>query len=876
MLKGLLFMKRIKMLQVIILFCAIFRMAEGSPDDFRINQLGYYPQGNKVVPVLFTQESAFALVDTAGDTVYQGDLSEEIRWSSTGDTVKRADFSDFRKEGTYWLKVEDKGVSMPVHIRSNVLYDVSMAAFKTFYFQRASMALQEEFAGNYARKSGHPDTLCYYHESTEKDSGQASSPGGWYDAGDYGKYVVNAGVTLGNLFFFFENFGDYFGDSALNIPESKNGMDDLLDEIKYELDWLLTMQDTDGGVIHKLTTLQHAAMVMPDADKGKRYFIGKSTAATLDFAAVMAMAGRIYRNIENQKEFADTCISRAKRAWDWAVINPEMHFTKNPAGVGTGEYNDNSVRNDEFLWAAAELFITTGDSVYKDSIRVGRLSYTPVDWKSPGGIATYSLATSTNELESDSVEAIRNKLTDAADKLVAQIEKHAFRIPSGNYYYWGSNGVFSNAGLILIAAFKVSGDTTYARAAAEIADYLLGKNALSNSFVTGFGIKRSENPHHRIIVADTIKDAIPGFLVGGPNGSPDTYNDASGDYETNEIAINWNAPASALFASINKIFGKMEPTVDIGGHFLIQVVNGPGQIEVSPLKVKYNTGDTVVLKAVPEDGQMFLGWKGVIAGMDSVIITIVDKDLRIVADFGKPQELVKNGDFSNGRTGWSIWGASGSIADKEYKITITDEGINDWDIQLVKNGIPLLKGAVYVFQFDARSDSSRTIIADVAKSSGDYGSYTGGPKRCKLDTSMKHFEYKFTMKKDSDLGARITFNCGLSTKSVFLDNVSIKIFDPSPVLDQKFQRGTFLKPFKFRMNGNQVTFQLSVLHPYKAKLEVFDLKGRLKKNLSNTIKSKQPGTHNVFLGRDFSEGVYLIRYFDGSKLHSQAWTNLKR
>lgn len=869
-------MKQIKILYVIILFCTMLRMAEGSPDDFRINQLGYYPQGNKVVPVLFTQESTFALIDTAGDTVYQGNLSEQIRWSSTGDTVRRADFSDFRKEGTYWLKVKDKGVSMPVHIRSNVLYDVSMAAFKTFYFQRASMALQETFADKYARKAGHPDTLCYFHKSTGRDSGHASSPGGWYDAGDYGKYVVNAGVTLGNLFFFFENFGEYFGDSALNIPESRNGMDDLLDEIKYELDWLLTMQDTDGGVFHKLTTLQHAAMVMPDADKGKRYFIGKSTAATLDFAAVMAMAGRIYRNLETQKVFADTCIVRAKRAWDWAVKNPEMFFTKNPDGVGTGEYNDNSLINDEFLWAAAELFITTEDSIYKDSIRVSRLKYAPVSWQSPGGIASFSLATVANKLDSDSIEAIRKELTDAAGKVVDQIEKHAFRIPSSNYYYWGSNGVFSNAGLLLLAAFKVSEDTVYARAAAEIADYLLGKNALNNSFVTGFGIKRSENPHHRIIVADTVKDAIPGFLVGGPNGSPDIYNDVASDYETNEVAINWNAPVSALFAAINKIFGKMESTEDIDGHFLVQIVNGPGKIEVSPLKVKYNTGDTVRLKAIPQEGQMFLGWTGVIAGMDSVITISIDKDSRIVADFGRPQELVKNGDFSGGKTEWSLLGAKGSVTNKEYKITITDEGVNNWDVQLVQNGIPLIKDAVYVFQFDARSDSTRTIIADVAKSSGDYASYTGGPKECSLDTNMKHFEFKFTMKKTSDLGARITFNCGLSTKSVILDNVSMKIFDPSPVLDQKLQRVTFIKPLKFRMSGEQMMLQISVLDPYKAKLEIFDLRGCLKKDLSNTFISKKPGIYSVSLGRDFSEGVYLIRYFDGSMLHAQSWTNLRR
>ncbi len=869
-------MMRLKVLQTIILVSGIVSLVKGSADDFRINQLGYYPQANKVVPVLFTQESTFALVDEAGDTVFKGDLSDKIRWSLTNDTVKRADFSSFQKEGTYWLQVADKGVSMPIHIRSNVLYDVSMAAFKTFYFQRSSMALLEEHAGKFARKSGHPDTLCQFHISTGRDSGFASSPGGWYDAGDYGKYVVNAGVTLGNLFFFFENFGEYFGDSALNIPESRNGEDDLLDEIKYELNWLFTMQDTDGGVFHKLTTAQFPGMIMPDADKAKRYFIGKSTAATLDFAAVMAMAARTYRNFETQKSFADTCIDRAKRAWDWAVKNPAVFFTKNPSDIGTGEYSDSKVTNDEFLWAAAELYVTTGSPEYKDSIRVNKLRYEPVDWKAPGGIAAFSLATVANGFSNDTVEQIRKGITDAGDQFLNQIEKHPYRIPSGGFYYWGSNGVFSNAGLILLAAFKVSGDTAYAKAAAEIADYLLGKNAVNNSFVTGFGIKRSENPHHRICVADTVKDAIPGFLVGGPNGSPTTYNDAAGDYETNEIAINWNAPASALFAAVNNIFGRKESTVDNGERFLVQIVNGPGKIEISPVKAKYNIGDSIRFKAIPEEGQMFLGWNGTISGMDTVMSIVVDKDMRVVADFGKPQEIVKNGDFSNGKTGWSLNGASGAVTNGEYKITITNPGTTDWAVQMVQNGIPLLKGAVYVFKFDARSDSNRTIIADVAKSSGDYSSYTGGPKTCELDTTMKHFEYKFTMNKATDMGARITFNCGLSSNSVILDNISIKIFDPSPVLGEMNQKNVISKSLSYRMVDRQLMLQLSVVHPYRAKLEIFDLQGRLKKNLSNTVRNLKPGIHTLSSGRDFSEGVYLIRYFDGSNLHTKSWTNVIR
>lgn len=869
-------MIKFRLLNSVIFAAGVISMVQGSADDFRINQLGYYPGANKVVPVMFTNESTFALVDESGDTVFQGNLSKIFRWSDTKDTIRQADFSSFKDVGTYFLRVADKGTSLPIYIRENVLYDVSLAAFKTFYYQRASMPLEEEYAGKFARAAGHPDTACIFHSSTGKDSATASSPGGWYDAGDFGKYVVNAGVSLGNLFFFYENFGNYFGDAALNIPESGNDVDDFLDEMKYELDWLLTMQDTDGGVFHKLTTLQHAGLnVMPDKDKAARYFIGKSTSATLNFAAVMAMAGRVYAKIPSQKEFADTCLSRAKWAWDWAIANPRMFFSRNPAGVGTGAYEDTVLVNDEFLWASAELFITTGDVFYRDSLKLDRLDLSwPADWKTPGRLTPLSLATIPSDLTSDEVEEVRKLLIKSADGYVTQIRNHGFRIPAGKFYYWGSNGVFANCGLFLLAAFKVSQDTSYARAAAEIADYLLGKNAVNTSFVTGFGITRSQYPHHRQCIADTVMDAIPGFVVGGPNGNPATYTDAEGDYETNEVAINWNAPASALFAALNSIFGKNEHTIDDSLYTLIRIEEGNGRIVVTPEKNSYAYGETVKLAAVPDSGERFLGWSGVFSSIDSIVTIQVTRDMKIVAEFGKPKQMLVNGDFSNGKNGWTLMGATSTVSNGEYRINITTPGTTNWAVQLVQGGLTLYNGVTYVFKFDVRSDSVRTIIADVAQSSGNYSSYMGA-KTCKLDTIMKHFEYKFKMTSATDKGARITFNCGLSANDVIFDNVSLMIFDPSPVIESvRFTQG--LQKVILRMVGNQMVVQLPVVVPNKAKLEIFDAQGRLKNNMTDKVRYLNPGTHLLNMDINFSSGIYFIRYYDGKEYHFSPMTSIRK
>lgn len=545
---------------VLVLFGTFFtgNRVYGDENDFKINQIGYYTSAPKYAIVKNTKATTFEITDNSGAIAYSSNLNTAKVWN--GDTVSIADFSAFKQEGEYKIKVSDKGSSYTFKISPTVLKEVSIASLKSFYYQRCSMELTEEFAGKFARAAGHPDTACIYHASSGITSTETiSSSKGWYDAGDYGKYVVNAGITVGTLLQFQENFPNYFSDKTVNIPESGNGINDLLDEVKYELDWLKTMQYTDGKVFHKMTSLGFCGMVAPVDDLKLRYVIGVSTAATFDFAAVMAMAGRIYKEID--KEYADDCIERAKKAWDWAIANPDVSYWndtiyKKISGtmgkVETGEYGDINF-SDEKKWAAAELYITTKDDVYKKVLDSVIVNYSSVpSWQSLGSLASLSLATISNGLDSTVVAGIRTSIVTKADKFITEIEASGYRVPTLSFY-WGSNSNVANIGVMLIYAYQITKDPKYVYAAANLSDYLLGRNGVSYCFMTGFGSLSPQSPHHRPSAGDTIKAPVPGLLVGGPNGGARSYHDEEGDYETNEVAINWNAPSTFLFGALDQI-----------------------------------------------------------------------------------------------------------------------------------------------------------------------------------------------------------------------------------------------------------------------------------------------------------------------------------
>ncbi len=580
-------MKHLTKSIVLILFFIFSLKVYSQSGAIRINQVGYYPTANKIAVVVFTKASTFEVVSVPDNVVeFTGNLSPEVFWKDAMDSVKKADFSSVTKLGTYKIRIPEFGESYQFEISNTILRKPAYASLKSYYYQRSSYELTAPFAGLWKRAAGHPDTQCPMHVSTGK-TGKMVSPGGWYDAGDYGKYVINAGISVASMLSFYENFNTFFADGTLQIPESGNGKNELLDEVKFELDWLKTMQDVDGKVFVKLTTLSFPGMIMPSADKGERYVIGISTAAALDFAAMMAMAGRIYKDYD--AEYAADCIIRAENAWSWAKANPAIYF-KNPADVSTGEYGDNNA-TDEFLWAAAELYITTQKDEFKTYLegKSNSLKYTgPPSWQNVQALAPLSLATQANGLSATLLTTIKNSIISMSDTWLSQINSSPCRIPNFNYG-WGSNSAIANQGVGLLYAYILTNDTKYIKGAAECADYLLGKNGTGFSFVSAYGSKAAMNFHHRPSSADGIPQPVPGFVSGGPNpGKQDDqkypfsepakcFIDHVDSYASNEVCINWNSPMTALFAGVDAVLGD-NSAVD----FEVQtVMNNPPTVTLS-------------------------------------------------------------------------------------------------------------------------------------------------------------------------------------------------------------------------------------------------------------------------------------------------------
>lgn len=568
--------------------------AQQLTEAIRLNQVGFYPKAPKIAVVVNAEAGPFQIMTPdRKKTVFSGTLSESRTNVISGKTTRLADFSAFSGTGTFVVVVPGLGQSYPVDIRNHALREVAIGSLKGFYYQRMSTELPTQYAGQWSRPAGHPDTRVLIHPSAATDKRPAgyviSAPGGWYDAGDYNKYIVNSGITMGTLLALYEDFPAYTQSFNVNIPESDNKLPDLLDESLWNLRWMLTMQDpNDGGVYHKLTNPSFDGMIMPDKATKDRYVIQKSITATLDFTAVMAQASRVFKRYNRQfPGLADSCMSAAVKAWSWAKQHPDARYDQRAMNqqfdpdVVTGGYEDRDA-SDEWIWAAAELYVTTSDDTYYNAVNLFPDEKTPLpSWAQVRTMAYYTLARHAPSLTARGkadLPALKQRLIRFADELLSGTEKQAFGTVMGRSaqdYIWGSSAVAANQGIALIQAYRLTNDRKYLNFALANADYLLGRNAVGYSFVTGYGDKSVMKPHHRPSVADGIVLPVPGLLSGGPNGnaprqdkcagyspnSPadETFIDESCSYASNEIAINWNAPLVYLAAAVDALFGNSIP-----------------------------------------------------------------------------------------------------------------------------------------------------------------------------------------------------------------------------------------------------------------------------------------------------------------------------
>ena len=554
-------------------------------NGIRVNQVGDYPNEEKTATI---EEIGFApeykLVDASGKTVWKGAAVRKATSEISQKVREIVDFSEVSTPGNYTL-VAGK-YAQPVVIADKALNSLAVGAMKAFYFQRTATELPEQYAGKWARPAAHPDTEVIVHPSAASKGRPAgtviSSPGGWYDAGDFKKYIVNSGFSNGLLLCAYQMKPEQYAAYNLNIPESGNATPDMLDEMLYNLNWMLTMQDPgDGGVYHKLTNPSFDAFVMPVEATNPRYVVLKTTAAALDFAATMAQASRVYAAYPEYADFVAKCIPAAEKAYQWALKNPSTTYRQNEMNekfepqITTGAYGDEKL-DDEFFWAATELYLSTGNEKYlADAKKNAPQKFTLPVWGNVATLGVYDgicASLNGNAVAKEMADQFTPGLIAYCDEKMAAVPTSCFQSTYGNKvsdFGWGSlaEGCCCMS-VSLLYANALTGNRDYLKAALENADYMLGQNATGFCYVTGFGTKPFMHPHMRISEADGIEDPVPGLLSGGPNpGKQDAatcpyytndfadecYLDNVRSYATNEIAINWNASLVAMIGWLDAL-----------------------------------------------------------------------------------------------------------------------------------------------------------------------------------------------------------------------------------------------------------------------------------------------------------------------------------
>ena len=541
----------------------------GSNSPFRIyvDQAGYLPGSRKTAVIPF-ETKVFAITDENGDKHFEGEVTHFGQDECSGDDVYIADFSAFRRPGSYRVTAEGKSSAL-FRISDGVYKELFFDVTKAFYYFRCGCDLDKRFAGVYS----HPRCHCGFAEILA-DGGEVNVRGGWHDAGDYGRYVTAGACACAQLLYSYKLFPELFGKMNLNIPESGSGVPDILSECRYELEWMLRMQRDDGAVYHKVTTMNHAPFIMPERDTDKLYVFNVSSSATADFCALCALAAGIYKDYD--EDFSKRLKRASVRAFNWLEEHPEPVIFFNPPGCNTGVYSE-EFDFDNRYWAAAELYSLTGEKRYHDLFLAiygspffeGR-SYlkTSLGYMNLGGLGSLAYIMCRNE---DKNSGISRQLADLfateAYWLADKYKKSGYGAALEDWeYYWGSNMVLLHHGIKFVLAAMLTNDNEFYTCAEEQLHVLLGRNPLGISYVTGHGEYASRCPHYRPSAADGIEESVPGLVIGGPNrdlsdsyaktlipaGTPPMrcYVDDERCFSLNETTIYWNSPAVLLLAAL--------------------------------------------------------------------------------------------------------------------------------------------------------------------------------------------------------------------------------------------------------------------------------------------------------------------------------------
>ncbi len=535
----------------------------------KVDQFGYLPQAQKIAVISnpingynntthYTPPSSMVVKNSkTHQIVYTG---TPTTWNSgnthdqSGDQVWWFDFSAVTTPGIYHIAgFPDGSIKSEDFVINDQAYDGALeAAFKTFYYQRCGTAKSASYvAEGYVDDICHAqDTICKYINDPTNVSLFKNMSGGWHDAGDYNKYVNFAWKPLMDLLWSFEINPETWQSDSLNIPESGNGIPDLLDEIKYELDWLIKMQALDGGVHCVVGVQNYASASPPSDDTATRYYGPKTTSATWSTAGIFAFAARQFAKINNasMQSYAASLQSKAIDAWNWAMANPGITYYNASNNLASGEQEiDAYERTIRQLVAAVYLYDITGDITYSSYVESNYASTHMMSW---GYVYPFESVVQVSLLHFSQLKgitptvanAIRNTYRNCVDSQTEYIPSYTNHTDAYRAYVkttditWGSNETKSTKGNIYQEYLHFNLDNskkqTILNITSDFIHYMHGVNPNALTYLTNmrsFGADRSINSIYHAWFNDgsTLWDDVrssdygpaPGFISGGPNPS---------------------------------------------------------------------------------------------------------------------------------------------------------------------------------------------------------------------------------------------------------------------------------------------------------------------------------------------------------------------
>ena len=546
----------------------------------KLNQLGYLPSAPKTALITGFDDQLTARVGTpfqvrslaTNEVAYAGQLElvTELDTAVSGERILKADFSPLNAPGDYFITIDayrmEDSPLFTIHgdVYDNLLTDAS----RYFYLQRSGIPLEAEYAGQFARAIGHPQDANAEFRSGEFAPRDVA--GGWYDAGDYGKYVNAGSWAISDLLWAYELFPNQFSDNQFNIPESNNDIPDLLDEIRWELDWILKMQDEEsGGFYHMVQPTGETTIPADDViryiedEDGNRTGV-QPTSTTANAITALAHAAMLYEPFD--ADYAQQLLTAAQAGWDYLQDHPEgIAPVDGPYG-----YEDNV--EDRFL-AAAALYRATDEQTVHDYLaavytEVETLFESEDDNAYTSGMLGWLHYSKSDNTDPELMGFYEPLFTDWSNRMVERWNNSAWNLAMlDEDFYWGSNYVtLSTPFVMVIGAEALGQDTTSAEVLALNAlDYLLGTNPLSFSYISGYGENSLQHPFSQHWSLDGIPAVPDGILAGGPNAYSNDllyskfagkrYTDVDSAWTTNEHTIYWNSQLvfhAALAASLGE------------------------------------------------------------------------------------------------------------------------------------------------------------------------------------------------------------------------------------------------------------------------------------------------------------------------------------